>query len=85
MRPVSLEYMIITGTRSYIIIETEGKSLKIEGELTTPPVFYADKDSIKNWESPYEDIRISEDEKMALIKKIVQEGSKEGNVKVIFD
>lgn len=77
--------MKITGTRSYIIVETEGKSLKIEGELTTTPAFYADKDSIKNWESPHDDIRISEDEKMSLIKKIVQEGKKEGNVKIIFD
>nr|WP_292960138.1 hypothetical protein [Muricauda sp. UBA7809] len=46
--------MIITGTKSNIIVETEGKSLKIEGELTTTPAFYADKDSIKNWESPYD-------------------------------
>ncbi len=77
--------MKITGTRSYIIVETDGKSLKIEGELTTTPAFYADKDSIVHWESPYDNIRISDEEKMALIDKIIEEGSKEGNVKIIFD
>lgn len=67
------------------MVEMEGKSLKIKGELTKAPSFYAEKDSIKNWESPYDNIRISEDEKMGLIEKIVQEGNKKGNVKIIFD
>lgn len=44
--------MIFTGTKSYIMVEMEGKSLKIKGELTNAPGFYAEKDSIGHWKSP---------------------------------
>ncbi|UII79689.1 Imm74 family immunity protein [Flagellimonas sp. CMM7] len=77
--------MKITGTKSYIVIETEGKTLKIEGELTTTPAFYADKKSIQNWEKPNESIKITEEEKETLIEKILIESNKDGNVKIIFE
>jgi hypothetical protein len=40
--------MKITGVRSYILVERDVRTLKITGELTTAPAFYADSISIKN-------------------------------------
>jgi len=65
--------MKITGTRSYILVEFDYRTIKIAGELTTVPAFYADINSIKNWESPYDNIIITEEEKKEIIKRILQE------------
>ncbi len=77
--------MKITGTRSHIRVEIEGKVILINGELTTTPAFYADIKSIKKWESPYDKEKITEEEKAELIKKITEESQKEGRIKVYFD
>lgn len=77
--------MKITGTRSSIIVELNGKRIKIEGELTTTPIFYADKSSIKYWEIQDERILINNKEKLELIDLILTESHKEGNIKIIFD
>ncbi|WP_414617429.1 hypothetical protein [Dyadobacter sp. 32] len=41
--------MKITGDRGTIWVEIEGKTIKIEGELTTTPSFYAEFNSIVHW------------------------------------
>lgn len=76
--------MKITGDRSTIWVEINGKIVKIEGELTTTPAFYAEANSIKNWEFPFENILISSKEKEEIIQKI-EEYSKKTKVKIIFD
>lgn len=75
--------MKIRGTRSYIIVEFKDKEVKIQGELTLTPAFYADKSSIKNWESPYQDIPLTDFEKKELIDEITKYNNPE--FEVIFD
>lgn len=77
--------MKITGTRSHIRVEIDGKVILINGELTTIPAFYADIKSIKNWEPPYENEEITEEEKAELIRKITEESQKEGWIRVYFE
>ncbi len=77
--------MKITGTRSHIFIETEGKILKIAGELTATPAFYADINSINQWEKPSDNIKITEEEKKILIDKIIEESNQPGNIPIIFE
>lgn len=76
--------MKITGTRSSIQVEIEGKVLTIQGELTTTPAFYADANSIKRWDPPYDDVAIGEVEKTEIINMIKEE-AKNAQVKIIFD
>ena len=75
--------MKITGTRSYIIVELWGKELKIQGELTLTPAFYASKSSIKNWEVPFHEVEISEIEKAEIIQEIELHNNPE--FKIIFE
>lgn len=60
----------ITGTRSYMIVEFEKRSVKIDGELTTQPAFYGYLNSIKNWEPPFEKELITEEQKSEIIEAI---------------
>lgn len=76
--------MKITGTRSALIIDTEGKTLIIKGELTVAPAFYADSDTIGYWEPPYDDIKISDEEKLRIIDE-VKKYNETQEVKVIFE
>ena len=76
--------MKITGTRSYILVEYDYRTLKIEGELTATPAFYADKNSIKFWEKPHDNILITEEEKDEIIDKIIEE-SKNTGLKIYFE
>jgi hypothetical protein len=62
----------ITGTRSYITVTLEDRSIDIQGELTLTPEFYADRSSINHWNEPYQDILISDTEKEELIKAILK-------------
>lgn len=62
--------MKITGTRSYINVELDGKTVKIEGEMLIGG-FVAYKDTIKNWETPYEQIPITDEEKEDIIKRVI--------------
>lgn len=62
--------MKITGTRSYINVELDGKTVKIEGEMLIGG-FVAYKDTIKNWEPPYEHIPITDEEKEDIIKRVI--------------
>jgi len=75
--------MRITGTRSYILVEIDSRTVKIEGELTTTPAFYASVGSIKNWESPYQDVEISPAEKKEIIERVLAHNNPE--FKIIFE
>lgn len=76
--------MKITGTRNTLIIETEGKKLIIKGELTVTPAFYADSDSIEYWEPPYDNIKISEEDKLRIIEE-VKKYNENQEVKIVFE
>lgn len=76
--------MKITGTRSYILVDFDNcRKVKIEGELTLTPAFYASVHSIRNWEPPYSDKKISEDERKSIIEQIKEHNNPE--FKIIFD
>jgi hypothetical protein len=68
--------MKITGTRSTVTIEENGKKLTLQGELTTEPSFYADRDSIQYWVTEKGNVSITEEEKLDLISRITEEGRK---------
>lgn len=76
--------MKITGTRSYILIEFDYRTVKIAGELTITPAFYAEISSIKNWEKPYDNMAVTEEEKKEIIRRVNEENSK-NELKIIFE
>jgi hypothetical protein len=67
--------MKITGTRSYILVEFDHRTIKIEGELTTTPAFHASISSIKNLESPYEKEEVTEDEKGEIVRRVQEQNN----------
>jgi len=80
--------MKITGTRSYIMVEfTEGafknKRVKIEGELTLIPAFYATKSTIRNWEAPYTDVEITDNDKQQIVDQILKHNNP--SFEIIFE
>lgn len=60
------------------------KKLIISGEATLTPAFYADINSIKNWEPPFENISVKEQERDEIIQRITNETSN-SNFKIFFD
>ncbi len=64
--------MKITGTSSYIKVEVDDKTVKIQGEMIVGG-FLAYSDSIKNWESPYDSIAIDDATKSEIIKAVIAE------------
>lgn len=64
--------MKITGTSSYIKVEIDNKTLKIQGEMLVGG-FLAYSDSIKNWESPHDSISIDDATKSEIIKTVINE------------
>lgn len=75
--------MKTTGTRSYILAEFDHRTVKIAGELTITPAFYASIGSIKNWEPPYDKIAVTEQEKMEIIEKVLEQNNPD--FKIIFE
>ncbi|MFD0671925.1 Imm74 family immunity protein [Cohnella sp. GCM10027633] len=59
----------ITGTRSYIIVEINGKTVKIPGEMIVGG-FVAYKNAIIEWEEPFRE-PIDEQTRAALISEVV--------------
>ena len=76
--------MKIIGSRSYIIVDYDHRNIKIIGELTTTPIFYADIASIKKWEPPFDNIEVTEKGKVNIIQRITDE-TKNKELKIIFD
>jgi hypothetical protein len=70
-------------SRGSILINYGEKSTLISGELTfQPPVFYADLKSFKNWNSPFENEKIDEEQKNEIVNFIT---SQKNPTKIIFD
>jgi len=65
--------MRITGTRSCIMVEYDYRTVKIAGELTTAPAFYADRSSIKKWEPPYDNVEITTEEIALIVNRILEQ------------
>lgn len=75
--------MRITGTRSYIKVEIDGKVVKIDGEMLVGG-FVAYQDSIHNWEPPYEDEVISDSKKQEIIDKVIEK-TKNSYMQITFE
>jgi hypothetical protein len=76
--------MKITGTRSYILVEFDHRTVKIAGEMVTNLMFYAEIRTMKNWEAPYDHIVIEEDEKLQIMNAVNEE-IKDKEIKIIFE
>ena len=75
--------MKITGTMSYIKIELEGKVVKIEGEMIVGG-FIAFKNTIRNWEQPYDNEVIDDKMKQKIINKVINE-TKNSHLVITFE
>jgi hypothetical protein len=75
----------ITGTRSYILVYFDQKVLRIEGELTLTPAFYANKESIKYWEPPNNGLIIDDEEKEDIVKQILTYSVSNPGVSIKFE
>lgn len=76
-------YKIKTPSQMEVIFDN--KRLLVEGEGTMTPMFYADINSLKCWESPFENTYITDKEKREIIEYITQESQKEGQIKIVFE
>ena len=55
----------------------------VSGELTfQPPVFYADLNSLMNWETPYQNEKITEEDKNKIIRFL---SNLETGTKIVFE
>ncbi len=75
--------MKITGTRSYMVVEIKDRKVKVQGELTSTPAFYASASTIENWEPPFEKIKITEEEKKEIIQEVLAHNNPE--FKIYFE
>ncbi|MGL5258016.1 MAG: Imm74 family immunity protein [Proteocatella sp.] len=75
--------MKITGTRSYIKVEIEGKVVEIKGELLVGS-FIAYKDTIESWEPPYELEKIDDVMKQKIIKMVINK-TKDAYLVITFE
>lgn len=72
-------------SRGSLLVKYGKKETIILGELTfDPPIFYANINSIINWERP-RITKISEIEKQIIIEYIKSESEKSGYTKIYFD
>lgn len=72
----------ITGTRSYIRVEMDGKTVKIPGEMIVGG-FVAFKKAIKEWEKPAHEL-IDEETKEKLIREVVNK-TKDSHMVIVFE
>lgn len=79
---MKVQYSIITPSKMEVLVDE--RKLIVTGEGTTEARFYADKNSIKNWAPPYDNIAVTEEEKTELIR-ILEEQSRQKTISVIFE
>jgi len=73
-------------SRGSMLVTYNNKQLLLTGELVfEPPVFYADLNSILKWEPPFDNVQITEEEKTAIMKDLLEESEGPGKTKIIFD
>lgn len=75
--------MKITGTMSYIKVEIDGKVVKIEGEKIIGG-FVAFKNTIKNWEPPYDNEVIDDKLKQEIMDRVINE-TKNSHLVITFE
>lgn len=78
---MKIKYKITS--RSSMIITFNDKKAIVYGELTfEPSVFYVDLNSFKNWEPPFENEKISENEKIEITQYLK---NSKNSTKFIFE
>lgn len=82
---MKVTYKVIN--RSELELCFENKRMIIEGEIlvTTPRSFRVSFFTIRKWEPPYEKEEVSDGEKYRIIKALLEESRKQGNVDLFFD
>ena len=70
--------------RGKIIITIGDKSLTVTGELAATPIFYADINSIRYWNYPFNTIEITKDEREKIILDVTEQ-TKNTEIKILFD
>lgn len=75
--------MKITGTSSYILVETGDKKAKIQSELLING-FAAYADTMQYWEAPDNENTVSESEKQSIIHAVLAESERTG-FRITFD
>ncbi|ARM72126.1 hypothetical protein LMxysn_0491 [Listeria monocytogenes] len=77
--------MKITGNSSHVKFDLEnGYAVKADGEMLVGGKFVAFKDSMKNWEPPHENEKLSEKEIQEIIQQ-VKENTNENTVQISFE
>jgi len=77
--------MKIAGSSSYVIFDLEnGYVVKAEGEILVDRRFVAYRNTMKNWEPPHENEKLSEEQIEEIIRE-VQKGMNETTVQIIFE
>jgi hypothetical protein len=74
--------MKITGTRSNIFIEYEGKTIIMDGEMVVNG-FYAETNTMR-WKPPFESVPISNELKNKIISDAIKE-TKDKDFKIFFE
>ncbi|POY40757.1 hypothetical protein C3L50_04475 [Flavobacterium alvei] len=78
---MKIEYKIIS--KGSLLIKYGNRKTIIHGELTfEPSVFYIDLNSFKNWDSPFENKKISENEKIEITQFLKKE---ENSTEFLFE
>lgn len=77
--------MKITGNSSQVKFDLEnGYVVKAGGEMLVGGEFVVFKDSMKNWEPPYENKKLSESEVQEIIQQVKQ-STNENTVQISFE
>lgn len=77
--------MKITGSNSYIKFDLEnGYVLKADGEMLVGKKFVVYKDSMKAWEPPHQDEKITEEQVIDIIEQ-VERNINENTVQIVFE
>ncbi|EKZ1457593.1 Imm74 family immunity protein [Listeria monocytogenes] len=77
--------MKITGSSSHVKFDLEnGYVVNADGEMLVGSKFVVFKDSMKNWEPPYENKKLSESEVQEIIQQVKQ-STNENTVQISFE
>ena len=83
--PIGAKNMKIQGTRGSITFDYEnGYSLEAQGELCMDHTFWVNVQSIKFWNPPHEDERVTQQQLIQLITDVAEE-TRDSHMTVKFD
>jgi hypothetical protein len=83
MKYKKIEYKIITPSK--LAIYYDSKTVIVSGEVTITPIFYANINDFHYWNHPYDNVKITEEEKQEIIDFITNESCKDRETKILFD